>query len=68
MAEFNRLRVVTKTRVASAEIVKAVESGVLNKIAYRGILFGWSLVFTERFDSRLAAEYRRRNQEYEVVP
>ena len=46
-------------RNALADTIKAVfESSVLNKIAYRGVLSGWSLAFTKDIDRLLEQEYR----------
>ena len=51
------------TRRASAELIKAVlESSLLNKVAYRGVLSGWSLAQSVQFDVILAREYRKRTK------
>ena len=59
--EMKRLIAAARFRNASANTVKAVfESSVLNKIAYRGVLLGWSLSYAKELDRLLAQEYRRR--------
>ena len=44
----------TRYRNASVDTTKAVfESSVLTKIAYRGVLSGWSLAFSKDLDKLL---------------
>ena len=51
------------TRKASPELIKDVlESSLLNKVTYRGVLSGWSLDQTIQFDVVLARVYRRRTK------
>ena len=51
------------TRRASPELIKAVlESSLLNKVAYRGVLSGCSLEQSIQFDVILAREYRKRTK------
>ena len=63
------------TRRASPELIKAVlESSLLNKVAYKGVLSGWFLDQSVQFDINLAREYRRRmknmatSQEANIFP
>ena len=51
------------TRRASPELIKAVlESSLLNKVAYRGDLSGWSHDQSIQFYVILAREYRKRTK------
>ena len=44
-------------RNVSVDTIKAAfESSILNKVAYRGVLSGWSLAFSKEFDRLLAQE------------
>ena len=62
-----RLIAAARYRNASPDTVKAVfESSVLNKIAYRGVLSGWSLSYAKELDRLLAQEYRRRTRNRET--
>ena len=63
LSEFKQITVAVATRKASAELIKAVlESSLLNKVAYRGVLSGWSLAQSIQFDVILAREYRKRTK------
>ena len=63
LSEFKQIMAAVATRRASAELIKAVlESSLLNKVAYRGVLSGWSIAQSVQFDVILAREYRKRTK------
>ena len=59
--ELNGLLAACRQRKATPDTIKAVlESSVIAKIAYRGVLSGSSLKFSLELDRIMAREYRRR--------
>ena len=59
--ELNGLLAACRHWKATPDTVKAVlESSVIAKKAYRGVLSGWSLKFFLELDRIMAREYRRR--------
>ena len=63
LMEFKQIMAAVATRRASSELIKAVlESSLLNKVAHRGVLSGWSLDQSIQFDVVLAREYRKRTK------
>ena len=60
-SELRQLLAASRYKPASPDTLKVVvESCLVNKVAYRGVLSGWSLQQTMSLDKHLAAEYRRR--------
>ena len=60
--QISQVLAASRCKPASPDTFKVVvESYLVNKVAYRGVLSGWSLKQTISLDKHLAAEYRRRN-------
>ena len=60
-SELRQLLAAARYKPASPDtLMVVVESCLVNKVAYRGVLSGWSLQQTMSLDKHLAAEYRRR--------
>ena len=57
--ELKGLLAACRHRKATPDTIKAVlESSVIGKIAYRGVLSGWSMEFSLGLDRLMAKEYR----------
>ena len=64
LAELRHVVAIARKRRASPDMLRAVfQSSLLNKVAYRGVLSGWSLEDSLKMDSIIAAEYRRRTKD-----
>ena len=60
-SELRQLLAAARYKLASPDTLRVVvESCLINKVAYRGVLSGWSLQQTMSLDKHLTAEYRRR--------
>ena len=58
LLEFKKIMKTVATRWVSPELIKAVlEASLHNKVAYRGVLSGWSLNQSIQFDVELGREY-----------
>ena len=61
MSELRQLLAAARYKPASPGTLKVVvESCLINKVSYRGMLSGWSLQQSISLDKHLAAEYCRR--------
>ena len=59
MAELQHVVAIARTRRASPDMLRAVSKvSLLNMVANRGVLSGWSLEAAMKFDGIIAMEYR----------